>query len=123
MQAALDFGVPVYQARTLGYRSPVWSSSPNDLERLAMDYIDECPDAWRLFCRFAFEAISAGRQRIGAKLIGERMRWESMIGAGRQPFKLNNNCTTYLARAFVRAYPQHASLFKFRGAGDVLGDL
>lgn len=117
MQAALDFDVPVYQARSPGYRAPVWSGWPCDLERLAMDYVAECPDAWRLFCRFTFEAIGAGRRHIGAKLIVERIRWETMIGHGREPFKVNNSATTYLARAFARAYPEHADVFRFRGHG------
>lgn len=121
MQAALDFGVPVYQARPLGYRAPVWSASPCELEQLAIDYVAECPEAWRMFCRFTFHAVEAGRQRIGAKLIAERIRWETMIGQGREPFKLNNSIVAYLARAFVRAYPQHANVFAFRGSDPLTG--
>lgn len=78
----------------------------------------ENPHVYRLFERFAFEAIGAGRERFGAKAIWERLRWELGVRVvGAEAPKLNNNHTAYYAREFVRRNPKHAGLFEFRGGG------
>lgn len=71
------------------------------------------PEVWRLFERFAVEALRAG-VRIGAKAIWERMRWETRVtqtlpGAP----ALNNNFTPFYARLFDAKHPG-LGLFKFR---------
>lgn len=73
------------------------------------------PDVWELFLEFAFVAINRGR-KVGARLIGERIRWQKLIVIRRteKKFKLNNNHLPFYARKFVERFPEHAGLFEIR---------
>ena len=72
------------------------------------------PEIYALFERFALQAIDAGRARIGARMIAERMRWETSLRMDAD-IKINNNAVPALAREFVRRHPEHAGVFSFRG--------
>lgn len=72
------------------------------------------PHVVEMFFRFADEAWESGVRPIGAKLITERLRWETVMASKGDPFKINNNFTAYLAREYVKAKPDRISLFEFR---------
>lgn len=74
------------------------------------------PRVYDLFARFAREAAESGRERFGAKMIWERMRWYTTIEAGGkgEDWRLNNNYITYYAREFMRRNPQYGDLFELR---------
>ncbi|MEK9724416.1 MAG: hypothetical protein VW405_13170 [Rhodospirillaceae bacterium] len=72
------------------------------------------PNVYRLFERFTKEAIAAGRVRIGAKAIFERMRWYFAFETTGDTFKLNNSFTSFYARLFMADHPEHADLFETR---------
>lgn len=82
------------------------------------------PDVYRLFDRFALEAINSGMKKVGSKFVFERIRWETSVnttGAGwstatKKPLKLNNNFTAWYARLFMMAHPEHAGTFETREA-------
>lgn len=78
---------------------------------------------YRMFCRFTGELVDAqianGRRvKVGAKLIFERMRWETLIETtqtyGGKRRKLNNNYTAYYARMFHRDFPEIGPVFELR---------
>jgi hypothetical protein len=70
------------------------------------------PDIWKAFRDYALQAARA-RKRYSAKTIMERIRWDREITT-RGTFKISNSFTSYYARAFVRAFPQHGHLFRFK---------
>lgn len=75
------------------------------------------PEVWKLFERFAFEAIAVEhRDKWGVGAVWERMRWETRVNrtAYPQTFKLNNNYRAFYARAFARKHPEHAEFFRTR---------
>lgn len=82
------------------------------------------PEVYDLFERFTFEAIDSGMNKIGAKFIFERIRWEIMIatkGAGycvatKKTLKLNNNFTAWYARLFMAKHRKYVGLFERRKA-------
>ena len=84
------------------------------LERAFREYHAANPRIYQAFTRFALDAIIAGRNRIGAKMIWERLRWYTTVEARDDGFKLNNNYTAYYARKFMEDFPQHAGLFQTR---------
>lgn len=96
-----------------GFRAPVLRTRGDEIEEEALRYLGEHPEFWRLFCRFSFELIGAGRSRYGAKAIVERIRWETVIRGG-DDYKVNNNHTAIFARVFRDTYPEHAHLFEIR---------
>ena len=79
------------------------------------------PGVYVLFKRFAYEAIAAGRARLSARLIVERIRWETTVttvGAGLSPsgeiLKINDVYIAYYARLFMIDHPTHDNIFELR---------
>jgi hypothetical protein len=64
----------------------------------------------------AFQALAAGRKKIGMKLIFERLRWEYYIATERSEaeFVLNNNYTSRYARLLMENEPELAGMFETR---------
>lgn len=71
------------------------------------------PGVFAMFDRFARDLIRAGYARGSAKLIFERIRWETMFRAS-GPVKLNNNYTSRYARLWEYANPSHRGFFRTR---------
>ncbi len=79
------------------------------------EYHERNPQVWAMFKRFTFEAILSGRSRIGAKMIAERIRWETFLRpAEGDEFKINNNYVAFYARKFMCEFPEHDSVFQTR---------
>ena len=80
------------------------------------------PDVYLLFERFTNEAIDAGVTKFGARLIYERIRWETLVatkGAGYsiasgKDFKLNDNFIAWYARLFIAKNRKHVGVFELR---------
>lgn len=89
--------------------------TPTSLEIEFREYDKANPEVWRMFCRFAFDAIGRGRKALSVSLIIERIRWEVFIvtesGDG---FKINNNHRAFYARKFMKCYPEHKDIFRTR---------
>ena len=72
------------------------------------------PVVFNLFMEFCEEALATG-QKIGAKAIWERMRWEiNMNPTYGEYYKCNNNYTSRYARMAIAKNPKLASLFEIR---------
>jgi len=76
-------------------------------------YMVQNPGLYPMFEKFAFELINAGHKRLGAKMIFERMRWQTMITT-KGEYKLNNNYTAELARFFMERNPRYEGIFETR---------
>lgn len=75
----------------------------------------ENPEVWNLFVRFALELIKAGRTRLSASLVIERIRWETAVATrSENGFKINNNYTAYYARKFNENFPDCGASFALR---------
>ena len=75
----------------------------------------ENPDIFRLFCTFAEEARRAGRKAIGARMIGERIRWYTTVETHDPDYKVNNNHWPYYARLLYGLDPEaYDGFFEFR---------
>lgn len=75
----------------------------------------ENPKVYQLFKEyFFFLHKRKGWQRVGAKLIMERIRFEYLIITSDPNFKINNNFTTHYARLFVKEHPEYKKCFVFR---------
>ena len=73
------------------------------------------PQVYLLFEKFALQLIHAGKTKLGAKMILERIRWEITTGSkDEEGFKINNNFTAYYSRWFIRNHPQYKEFFEFR---------
>lgn len=73
------------------------------------------PGIYYLFKRFANELINAGRKKLSASLIIERIRWEVNISTNsNDQFKVSNNHTAFYARKFMEEFPQYGEIFRTR---------
>jgi hypothetical protein len=67
---------------------------------------------WKYFEQFSLQAIAHGKRRISHWLIINRIRWEVYIVTTGRDFKISNDYIAFYARLWIKAYPQHADLFK-----------
>ena len=74
----------------------------------------ENPKVYELFVRFSEEAIKAGRPRIGAKMLAERIRWYTSVETNGGSWKLNNTFVSRYARLIAKERPDLAPLFETR---------
>jgi len=79
---------------------------------MAQAWMDENPEAYELFDRFA-QQMATTRRKFGAKLVAERIRWECRLRRDGE-FKWNNNYTTYVAHKWAEHNPHLADLLEFR---------
>ncbi len=75
------------------------------------EYHKNNPEIYRAFKTFAFQAISAGREHLGACLIIERIRWETMISVS-DDLKISDFAKPFYARMFMTDYPQFKGFFR-----------
>jgi hypothetical protein len=75
---------------------------------------EENPRVYELFCRFTQEAIDAGRERLGARLVWERIRWYTLIETTDPDFKINDHYIAYYARLWAQEHPRYSDFFRFR---------
>ncbi len=74
----------------------------------------ENPHVYQLFCRFTQQMRDSGCEHGGAKMIAERIRWETgVVTTSDPPVKLNNNYTSRYARMWMRDY-RCAGFFRIR---------
>lgn len=87
---------------------------PNSRFGRFLDFHKSNPEVWRLFQRFAGEALESGRNRFGARLIGERIRWETIIQTTDKDYKVNNDFWPYYARLLMLTDASFAGVFERR---------
>ena len=62
------------------------------------------PEVYAGLVRLAYQAVGAGRERLGIKMLFEVLRWEWVIQGlpdDAEEFKLNNNYTSRYARLIM----------------------
>lgn len=85
---------------------------PQDTIEAFTAHVQECPEVWRGFEKYALEAANTGR-KIGAKAVIERLRWETEIVQSAE-WKVNNNWAPYYARVFEIKHPRFKDYFEKR---------
>jgi hypothetical protein len=58
------------------------------------------PQVFSLFHRFALEALQAG-EKVGARMIGERIRWKTQIETTTESPKINDHHWPYYSRLLM----------------------
>lgn len=80
-----------------------------------LDYHIKFPRVYTLFERFALELLRNGREKIGAKMIMERVRWECYTGSkDEEGWKINNDYISHYARLFMKNHPEYSDCFETR---------
>ena len=75
------------------------------------------PDVYEYLVSFAYQAIDAGRTRIGIGMLFEVLRWEWTITGlpdDAELWKLNNNYRSRYARLIMADHPELDGLFEVR---------
>ena len=75
----------------------------------------ENPSVYKYFKEyFFFLHERKGWQRIGAKLIVERIRFELIVKTNAPDFKISNNFTARYVRLFISENPEYERCFELR---------
>ena len=69
-------------------------------------YHQNHPHVYKLFVKFSKEAKDAGFEDFSARMIGERIRWYSLINH-KERLKFTNNHLPYWARLLMLEDPKH----------------
>jgi hypothetical protein len=72
------------------------------------------PQIYRYFVRFAEQALYNGRSRIGARMIGERIRWYTSVQTNDPIYKINDHHWPYYARLLMLTDERFAGFFQRR---------
>lgn len=72
------------------------------------------PGVWRLFKRFAMEALNSGRNHFGGRLIGERIRWYTRIETTGEDYKVNDHYWPYYTRLLMLTDNRFEHIFERR---------
>ena len=83
----------------------------NQREARFLKFHHNNPKVYQLWDQFTNEAINRGYNKIGARLICERIRWETSIHTD-EDIKFNDNYIAYYARLWMKNNTQHKNLFK-----------
>lgn len=89
------------------------------LEDRYNDWILENIHVYELFCKFTLQAIESGKKKISHWLIVNRLRWEVEIETNGmceedKDYKISNDYIAFLARDFIKDYPQHSEIFNLK---------
>lgn len=80
-----------------------------------LDFHIKYPQVYLLFEKFALQLIGAGKIKLGARMIIERIRWEITTGSKDDDgFKINNMFIAYYSREFIKHHPEYREYFEFR---------
>ena len=90
-----------------------WTYSQKSMLNQFNEFDEEHPEFWDQFKFFTFAAIDSGRDRFSARVVWERMRWETEIDGG-GTFKVNNNWCAFYSRKFMHMYPRYGGFFQTR---------
>jgi len=73
------------------------------------------PQVYRRLVELAREAMRSGRQRIGMRLLFERVRWDMLMQTdSTDGFKINNNFAPHYARAIIARHQEFDGFFMLR---------
>jgi hypothetical protein len=76
----------------------------------------ENPEVYKLFSRFAYEAINKGHTRLSAEMIINRIRWETSVVTTDKDYKINNDYKPFYSRMFMVQNPKYNLFFHKRGS-------
>jgi hypothetical protein len=94
---------------------PGWLVCPESrLEREFAAFHRDNPHVFEEFERRALELHRAGRHRIGAKAIAERIRWDVMLRTLGDEYKVNNNRVSLYSRLLIHRHPELAGAIETR---------
>lgn len=89
------------------------------LEQRYNEWVIENIHVYNLFCKFTLQAIESGKKKISHWLIVNRLRWEMEIETKGlceedKEYKISNDYIAFLARDFIKDYPEHESIFNLK---------
>ena len=88
------------------------SQEQTRLEKDFMTFHKANPQVRELFKSYTLLAIEQGRKRYSARLVVEKIRWDSGLTTDHHSFfKIPNAHSTYYARLFHAVYPSYKGIF------------
>lgn len=72
------------------------------------------PHVYKLFKKYAKDAIRRGHTKMSGWFITNIIRWEEGIGTDGGEFKISNDFIALYTRKFVDEFPKHADFFTLK---------
>ena len=78
--------------------------------------VNENPELYDLFKRFAFEAMKYKKSYAAAGIL-YRIRWETEVSEAGSEYKINQNWARFFAIKFMEEFPQYEGFFRMKNTG------
>lgn len=93
-----------------------WNTDPEPIRQF-QEFHESNPQVFRLFVKFAKQAIGTGRTRFSGRTIMERVRWYTSVETNDPAgFKVNDHWAPFYVRLFEIEFPRHKGFFEKRRA-------
>lgn len=87
----------------------------DELEQVALEFDEQHPRVWKLFCRFTWDRINKGFLNYSGTAIFERIRWQTdQAITPPVDWKLNNNLKAFYTRWWMDENPEFPGFFRTR---------
>jgi hypothetical protein len=83
-------------------------------QQMIINYHKKNPHLYEAFVEFSSEAYNAGYTYFSAEMIINRMRWQTMIEAKDDSFKIRNAIKPFYARMLMAKNKKYNNFFKLR---------
>ena len=97
-----------------GLRQPTLMDAPAKADMAFVEYHHKHPEVYAAFRTLALRLYNAGVRHYGAKCLFEVLRYETIIRARNEPFKLDNSHVSRYARLLAANDKRFESFFSFR---------
>tara|TARA_R110000803_G_scaffold75124_3_gene139416 strand:- start:62 stop:334 length:273 start_codon:yes stop_codon:yes gene_type:complete len=71
---------------------------------------------FELFQKFAEQALSSGRDKFSARMLGERIRWYTTVETSDVEYKINDHHWPYYARLLIGTDDRFTGFFTLKDA-------
>jgi hypothetical protein len=85
-----------------------------DQKQMIINYHEKNPHLYKAFKQFSSNAYGLGYKYFSAEMIINRMRWQTMIEAKDDSFKIKNDVKPFYARMLMAKYKKYNNFFKLR---------
>lgn len=73
------------------------------------------PHIYRLFCKYTWDAINAGRQKLSHWMVINRIRWDAdVLTETEESYKISNDFIALYARKFMEDNPKYTGIFTIK---------
>lgn len=89
-------------------------TKPTTLQERFEEFHAENPKIYKLFKKYAKDALKRGHTKLSGWFIVNIIRWEEGVDSTGSGFKIQNDYIALYTRKFIEDHPKHAEFFNIK---------